>query len=104
MGVLRVARGVGASSRFWRGNQPCLCPFHSCVNGGVLVVFGAGERVVGISKDSVLGIIFLEGFGDIAGDEEILVLFGEVGFGHGSAFSFVFAMDSLLEPVGDESA
>ena len=103
-GLLLVALGAGASYRFWRRSRPCLFPFRSCVVDGILIVLGAGEGVVGVPEDSVLGVILLEGFGHVASDEEILVLFGEVGFGHGSAFSLIFAMDSFLEPVGDEGA
>ncbi len=32
------------------------------------------------------------------------MFFWEVSFGHGSAFAFFIAVDTLLEPVGDEGA
>ena len=103
-GVLRVAPIAGASCRSWRRNPPCLLPFRNCVIAGILIILGAREGVIGVSEDSVLRVVLVEGLGHVAGDEEIFVLFGEVGFGHGPPFALIFAMNPFLEPVGDECA
>lgn len=60
--------------------------------------------MVGISEDSKLGVVIGQRRGDVAGDEEIVVFLRKVSFGDGAALALVLAVDSFLEPVGDESA
>lgn len=103
-GVLQAALGADASYRFWQRNLPCLFPFRSCVIDGILIVLGPREGVVGIPEDSVLGVILLEGFGNVTSDKKIFVLFGEVSFSHGSPFTLIFSMNPFLVPVSYECA
>lgn len=60
--------------------------------------------MVGISEYSKLGVVIGQRRGDVAGDEEIVVFLRKVSFGDGAALALVLAVDSFLEPVGDESA
>jgi hypothetical protein len=41
---------------------------------------------------------------EILAVHEFLMFFGEMSFGHGSAFAFLITVDTLFEPVGDECA
>jgi hypothetical protein len=39
---------------------------------------------------------------EILAVHEFLMFFGEMSFGHGSAFTFLITVDTLFEPVGNE--
>lgn len=60
--------------------------------------------MVGISEYSKLGVVIGQGRGDVASDEEIVMFLWKVSFGDGAALTLVLAVDSFLEPVGDEGA
>lgn len=60
--------------------------------------------MVGISEYSKLGVIIGQWRGDVASDEEIVMFLRKVNFGDGAALALVLAVDSFLEPVGDEGA
>lgn len=60
--------------------------------------------MVGISEYSKLGVVIRQGRGDVASDEEIFMFLRKVSFGDGAALALVLAVDSFLEPVGDEGA
>lgn len=60
--------------------------------------------MVGISEYSKLGVVVGQGRGDVASDEEIVMFLRKVSFGDGAALALVLAVDSFLEPVGDEGA
>lgn len=60
--------------------------------------------MVGISEYSKLGVVIGQGRGDVASDEEIVMFLRKVSFGDSAALALVLAVDSFLEPVGDEGA
>ena len=60
--------------------------------------------MVGISQDSVLGIVFSKGSWDFSSDDEVLMFLREMGLGHGPAFTLVLAVDALFVPISDECA
>lgn len=60
--------------------------------------------MVSLAQHSVLGIIPSQGGWDVSTDEQILVLLGQVGLGHGTPLSLIFPVDALLKPVGNEGS
>lgn len=60
--------------------------------------------MIGISEYSKLGVVLRQWRGDAAGNKEIVMFLGKVSFGDSAALALVLAVDSFLEPVGDESA
>ncbi len=86
------------------GSRLCFGLCRSCINEWVLIVFGSVGGEIGVAEDAVLGVIVLDLKVEILAVHEILMFFWEVTFGHGSAFAFCIAVDTLFEPVGDEGA
>lgn len=59
--------------------------------------------MVSIAEDSVLGVVFSVGKIKALTVHQLLVFFRKVSLGHGSALSFFISVDSLFEPVRNES-
>ena len=70
----------------------------------VLIILCSGQLVVGVAKDSVLGVILFFDFGEGVGEKEVIMFLGEVGLSHGSSLFLVVSVDPFLVPVGDEGA
>lgn len=70
----------------------------------VLIIFGLRQLVVGVSQNSVLGVVARKSFGETITLHQGFVFFGKVGFCGCAAFFLIVAMLSFFEPVGDESA
>ena len=61
--ILQVVHTVDVFSLLLVINLLYFCFFHSYLDDGLLIVFCCGECVVGISKDSIFGVILFFGFG-----------------------------------------
>jgi len=57
--------------------------------------------VIGVTKDPILGIIPRRILREGVSQEQILVFFGEMGFGGSSTFFLMITMTPFLKPVGD---
>lgn len=101
---LLVVRKAGASCPFSGVLQLCFCPSHNYLNRAVLIILGLREGVIGAPEDPIFGVVFVLGNWEGLGVEQVLVLFGEMGFGGGSSIPFFVAVHSFFVPVGDEGA
>ena len=70
----------------------------------LLVVFGFRKSVVSVPQNTVLGIVLHSNIIDCLSPQECLMLFGEVGLGHGSTLSLIVTMHSFLVPIGNKGA
>ena len=60
--------------------------------------------IVCVSQDSVFCVVLVSCFGEGVSEEQILMLFGKMGFGDGSSFLLMISVNSFLVPIGNEGA
>lgn len=74
------------------------------MDGRILIIFGFGEGVVGVSEHSVLGVILGKRGGYVSSNKKVIVFFREMSLGQCSSLSLVVSVHSFFKPVSNEGA